>query len=312
MRDVHGILLLNKPAGVSSNYVLQKAKRLFQAKKAGHTGSLDPLATGMLPVCFGETTKIAGHLLGRDKAYLATAVWGSETDTDDADGDTTQTSTTSAPDVDTVKAALHEFIGDIMQKPPVYSAIKRDGVRLYEKARSGEEVVVEPRPVVIHDISLQDHNEKQSTFKVHCGTGTYIRSFVRDLGRKLGCLAHIGALHRYWVTPFAEQSMHDITALETAANDLDALDAMLLPLETALSHLPNITLTDHQLSNLVCGRQPVLDLAPDTLTLALNDAGTAMGLVRLNEEGRSKAERMFHAAQAYAASIETLRGESSG
>lgn len=305
-RDVHGILLLNKASGVGSNHVLQQAKRLFRAKKAGHTGSLDPLATGMLPICFGETTKIAGHLLGRDKAYLATAVWGAETDTDDADGQITQTSGASVPDAETVQAALPSFIGQIMQKPPVYSAIKRNGVRLYEKARSGEEVMVEARPVEVKNITLLEHNAQQSTFNVHCGTGTYIRSFVRDLGRKLGCLAHIGALHRYWVTPFADQPMHDMATLEAAIDSPDALNAMLLPLETALNHLPSITLTDHQLSDLVCGRQPALALAPDTLTLALNDAGTAMGLVRLNEHGRSKAERMFHAAQAYAASVQTL------
>lgn len=309
-RDVHGILLLNKASGVGSNHVLQQAKRLFRAKKAGHTGSLDPLATGMLPICFGETTKIAGHLLGRDKAYLATAIWGAETDTDDADGQITQTTASSVPDAETVQAALPNFTGQIMQKPPIYSAIKRNGVRLYEKARNGEEVIVEARPVEIKDITLLEHSAQQSTFHIHCGTGTYIRSFVRDLGQALGCLAHVGKLHRHWVTPFAKQNMHRIEALEAVAGDLSALDAMLLPIEQALSHLPSTTLTNHQLSDLVCGRQPQLDLTPDELTLVLNDAGIAMGLLRCSQEGRAKAERMFHAAQAYTARSEMLTQQS--
>lgn len=243
-RAVHGILLLDKPKGLSSNEALQAAKRLYRAAKAGHTGSLDPMATGLLPLCFGEATKVASQLLGSHKAYEAECLLGITTDTDDAEGETREQREVPALDTATIEQALRGFVGTIDQVPPAFSALKRDGVRMYERARRGETVELEARNVTIHDIELLDWESPRLRFRVTCGSGTYIRSLARDLGAVLGCGAHLTALRRLWVDPFTTPVMHSTQALEALTPE--ALEQRLLPVDAGLRLLPAVHLdADH-------------------------------------------------------------------
>jgi len=218
-RRLDGILLLDKPQGLSSNQALQRVRHLFRADKGGHTGSLDPLATGLLPVCFGEATKIAGGLLGARKAYETVARLGVVTDTDDAEGQPLRERPVPAINIDTIDAALAQLAGRIQQRPPVYSALKRGGEPLYAKARRGEVIEVEAREVEVHAFELLnaadllDGDEPLLRLHVECGSGTYVRSLVRDLGELLGCGAHVAELRRLWVDPFREPRMWTLEAL---------------------------------------------------------------------------------------------------
>ena len=193
---VDGLLLLNKPPGMTSNRALQRVRRLLQAKKAGHTGSLDPSATGMLPLCFGEATKVCAYLLDADKTYRVTARLGVATDTGDADGQ--QTDTAEVPELSESDwaAILAGFLGESTQVPPMYSALKKDGKRLYELARKGETVEREARPLTIHEIQLLELAETRLVFRVRCSKGTYVRTICNDLGEELGCGAHLERLVR--------------------------------------------------------------------------------------------------------------------
>lgn len=239
-RHVHGILLLDKPKGLSSNQALQAAKHLFQAAKAGHTGSLDPMATGLLPLCFGEATKVAGLLLGSHKAYEATCQLGVTTDTGDAEGDIVQQRVVPTLTEAAIEAALQGFIGTIEQVPPMFSALKRDGVPMYVRARRGETVALEARRVNIHAIRLLDWEPPVLRLYVTCGSGTYIRSLARDLGEALGCGAHLTALRRLWVDPFSKPRMHTLEALEALSQP--ERDALLLPVDAGLARLPAVTM----------------------------------------------------------------------
>lgn len=208
-RKLDGILLLDKPQGLSSNQALQRVRHLFRAEKAGHTGSLDPLATGLLPVCFGEATKIAGNLLGSRKAYDTVARLGIVTDTDDAEGQPLRERPVDRYDIATIDAALRGLTGRIQQVPPIFSALKRGGEPLYAKARRGEVIELESRPIDVHafellsEQDLLDGDAPQLRLHVECGSGTYVRSLVRDLGEALGCGAHVAELRRLWVDPSA-------------------------------------------------------------------------------------------------------------
>jgi tRNA pseudouridine55 synthase len=214
---VDGILLLDKPEGLSSNQALQRVRRAFGAAKAGHTGSLDPLATGMLPCCLGEATKVAGYLLGARKAYAARVRLGATTTTGDREGEVIERSDVPVLDRATVEAAAARFIGRILQRPPAYSALKRGGVPLYRLARRGETVEVEPRPVEIHSIRVDAVGDGLIDLTVVCGAGTYIRSLAVDLGAALGCGAHLEALRRTWVDPFEGRPMHTLAEVEALA-----------------------------------------------------------------------------------------------
>ena len=216
-RRLDGLLLLDKPQGMSSNAALQAARRLFRAEKGGHTGSLDPLATGLLPLCFGEATKIAGLLLGSRKAYDTVAVLGTTTDTDDADGTPLRERPVPPLDMATVQAALAPLLGRIRQRAPIYSALKQGGEPLYAKARRGEAIEAPEREVEVHAIDLLDIAPGRITLRVECGSGTYVRSLVRDLGETLGCGAHVGVLRRLWVEPFREPRMFTLEALQALA-----------------------------------------------------------------------------------------------
>lgn len=241
---MHGVLLLDKPRGISSNAALQKAKHLFRAKKAGHTGSLDPLATGMLPICFGEATKMSTYLLASDKSYRTIAKLGVITDSGDSDGTVIETRELLPFTREQVEAELGKLRGPIEQVPPMYSALKHQGQRLYKLARQGIEVERKARPVTIHELQLQALDADSVTLAVSCSKGTYIRTLVEDLGQSLGCGAHISMLRRTGVDPYSHLPMLTLEELEEIQQNSGetALDQCLLPLDSALDHLPGVTL----------------------------------------------------------------------
>jgi tRNA pseudouridine55 synthase len=244
-RDVTGIVLLDKPKGLSSNAALQRAKRLLNASKAGHTGSLDPLATGLLPVCFGAATKVSGLLLDASKEYRVTAEFGVATDTGDAEGQVIARSAAGPPATGDVDAAVAAFHGRIEQIPTMFSVLKQGGRRLYELARRGEEVERAPRPITIHSLTLEVWRWPQAEFRVACSKGTYVRTLVTDLAERLGLLAHVAALRRLGVGPFDGSGMVDLERLERdAADGPDALDRYLLPTDAALAGWPRAIVDD--------------------------------------------------------------------
>jgi tRNA pseudouridine55 synthase len=299
-RKLDGILLLDKPRGLSSNQALQRVRHLFRAEKAGHTGSLDPLATGLLPVCFGEATKIAGGLLGARKAYDAVARLGVTTDTDDADGQPLRERPVPALNIGTLDAALAALTGRIRQRPPIYSALKRGGEPLYAKARRGEVVEVEEREVDVHAFELRsaadllDAGEPLLRLHVECGSGTYVRSLVRDLGEALGCGAHIAELRRLWVDPFREPRLWTVEALEAlAARGEHGLDACLLPVEAGMASWPRVEVDPAQAARLGHGQGVFGRFQPAGPVAIFDAAGRALGLGEVDGEGRLRPQRLF-------------------
>lgn len=233
---VNGLLLLNKPAGMTSNQALQRVKRLLNAKKAGHTGSLDPAATGMLPLCFGEATKVCAYLLDEDKSYRVTARLGEKTDTGDGDGTVIDKAEVPGIGTEGWKAILTSFEGEIEQVPPMYSALKKDGKRLYELARKGETVERAPRPVVIHEINLLEHRGQRLVLQVRCSKGTYVRTLVEDVAAAAGTVAYTARLHRGAVGRFRTEDMLDLAQVEELALEgPGALRSQLLSADTALA-----------------------------------------------------------------------------
>ena len=296
-RLVNGILLLDKPAGISSNRALQQAKRLFCAAKAGHTGSLDPLATGLLPICFGEATKIAGFLLGSRKAYAAQCRLGVTTTTDDAEGDVLQTRPVPSLDDLAIEQALAGLRGRIVQIPPAYSALKQAGVPLYKRARRGEDVQVPPREVEIQRLQLQGRDDSCLRLHVECGSGTYVRSLARDLGERLGCGAHLIALRRLWVDPFREPTMHTLAALEQTCVDggMPALDQLLLPLQVGVGALPALSMDAEQVKSLRQGQKFVVaGQFPASLCRAVDAQGRLIALVEVDATGVVRVRRGFN------------------
>lgn len=262
-RDLHGIVLLDKPLGLSSNQALQAARKLLRAAKGGHTGSLDPLATGLLPLCFGEGTKIAGSLLGARKAYRASCRLGVTTTTADLEGELLACRQVPALDAALIERALARLRGRITQVPPVYSAIKQDGEALYVKARRGDAVEVPPREVEIHRLELLSFTHDSLELEVECGSGTYIRSLAVDLGELLGCGAHLSALRRLWVDPFRAPAMVTLDQLQDAAAAGDAaLQALVLPVQAGLADLPVVRLDASQSVVMRYGQPVVLASAP--------------------------------------------------
>jgi len=248
---VNGVLLLDKPVGVTSNAALQRAKHLLGAAKAGHIGTLDPLASGLLPVCLGEATKFSSSAFFADKVYFAEIVLGMTTTTGDAEGDVVTRAPVRAS-LGEIGETLRRFVGTIAQTPPRYSAVKRNGKALYAYARAGETMVVAPRPVRIYELQLLDYNSERLRVRVHCGSGTYVRALAEDIGRELGCGAMLAALRRLRV------GMFDISA----AVDFDAIEAtpdrqranLLLPIEQLVSALPECVLNPAETRRVVTGR----------------------------------------------------------
>lgn len=290
-RPLDGILLLDKPAGMSSNQALQRVRHLFRAEKAGHTGSLDPLATGLLPVCFGEATKIAGHLLGNDKAYETVARFGVTTDTDDADGSPLRERTPGPIDVDRIQALLAPLTGRIRQRPPIYSALKQGGEPLYAKARRGEVIEVPEREVVVHSIELLELRPDQARLCITCGSGTYVRSLVRDLGEALGCGAHVAELRRLWVDPFRAPRMFTIEALG-AMNEADR-ERCLLPVEAGLAAWRTVALTPEQAQRLGQGQGVAIDGAEPGEVQVTDSQGRSLGLAQIGPDSVLRAKRLF-------------------
>ena len=254
-RRVDGILLLDKPAGMTSNRALQRARHLYGTAKAGHTGSLDPLATGMLPLCFGAATRVSGYLLAASKTYLVRAQFGVATDTGDADGNIRERVDGPAIDEQSLNAVLEQFRGAIEQIPPMYSALKHRGRPLYRLARQGIDIDREPRQVTIHTISLRRYSWPEFTFETRCSKGTYVRSLVGDVAARLGTLAHVTALRRLEISPFAGLRMHPFETLEAAAQSgLDTLDSLLLPIDRALPGWPSLELSQDLEDDLRHGR----------------------------------------------------------
>jgi tRNA pseudouridine55 synthase len=250
-RKVDGVLLLDKPIGISSNAALQQVRRLFNAAKAGHTGTLDPLATGLLPLCFGEATKFAGALLDADKAYCATVQLGVITDTADAEGRVLETRPVIA-DVTLVEAVLPRFIGTQQQVPPMYSALKRDGTPLYELARQGIEVARAPRQITIHSLELSAWSGDRFDLAVSCSKGTYVRTLAADIGQVLGCGAHLAALRRTRVGTLDVSNAITLEGIEnTPATERDTL---LMPPDALLADLPVVVLTAQEVARLLLGQ----------------------------------------------------------
>ena len=259
-RDIHGVFLLDKPQGMSSNDIMQKVKRIFQANKAGHTGALDPLATGMLPICLGEATKFSQFLLDADKRYLVTAKLGERTDTSDAEGQIVETREVKVKTPE-ILTALEQFRGDILQVPTMFSALKHNGKPLYEYARQGITVEREARPITIFELNFIEYNAPYLTLEVHCSKGTYIRTLVDDLGEVLGCGAHVTMLRRTAVADYPTEKMLDWHALQSLAEqqDLALLDALLLPMDTTVAKLPALTLNESQTQGIGFGQRIKFD-----------------------------------------------------
>ena len=295
-RSLHGIVLLDKPLGLSSNQALQAVRKLLRAEKGGHTGALDPLATGLLPLCMGEATKIAGTLLGSRKAYLAECRLGATTTTADLEGDIVAES--PVPDLDEarIEQALTRLRGRITQVPPVYSALKQDGEPLYLRARRGEDVAAPPREVDIYRLDLLERVGDRLKLYVECGSGTYVRSLAVDLGEDLGCGAHLTALRRLWVEPFRTPTMVTLETLQAAAEQGDAaLLAHVLPIAEGVTDLPQLRLDAEQSFAVSQGRQiAVAPLAEETRHAVFADDGRLLALADIREDGVLRIARGFN------------------
>lgn len=241
-RKLDGILLLDKPLGMSSNKALQEARFLFAAEKAGHTGSLDPLASGMLPLCFGEATKVSGLLLDADKRYITTARFGYTSNTGDEEGEKQLIQANPNLTPEKLEGVLGQFRGEIQQVPPMYSALKKDGQPLYKLARQGIEVERAARTVMIHDLKLLECSSETAMLEVQCSKGTYIRTLVEDIGAALGVGAYVAGLRRIAVSPFNGLPMHSLQALAALKDQQERLDELLLPVDQALMYLPELIL----------------------------------------------------------------------
>jgi len=300
-RNVSGVLLLDKPQGGSSNHILQRVKRLFGAAKAGHTGSLDPLATGMLPVCFGEATKISAFLLDADKRYHLKCQLGVNTTTGDAEGEIVDTQDVSAISEKDVKKVLPGFLGEIEQVPPMYSAIKHNGERLYKLARQGIEVERKARQVTIYDIEyisldweqLGDQQRLILELEVHCSKGTYVRTLVEDIAKKLNCGAHITSLRRLSVGPY-DGNMLTIDQLEALAEQgEEALDNCLQPVDSGVSNWPDVHLTSDAAFYVQHGQAVMVPQAPTQGWVRIYDQEHFLGLGEIQDDGMVAPRRMI-------------------
>lgn len=291
-QPVHGILLLNKPQGVTSNWALQKVKRLFNAQKAGHTGSLDPLATGMLPICFGEATKFSQYLLDADKCYEVTAALGIKTNTGDALGEIIARVEGRAISQDDLHEVLQAFLGKSKQVPSMFSALKHQGRPLYEYARAGVEVEREARDIYIHQLSLVDFDARHFSLVVSCSKGTYIRNLIEDIGNKLGVGAHVTRLHRKYTAGFADEPMHALNDL--AEQSKEALLNCLLPIDRATAFFPRMTIEFDEESALRQGK--IIKIQPENncgiMRLYRLD-GRFVGLGEVDESGHLKGKRLL-------------------
>lgn len=304
-RFIDGIVLLDKDTGMSSNFALQRVKRLFDANKAGHTGALDPLATGMLPICLGEATKFSQHLLDADKRYLVTAKLGVRTDTSDSDGEVVQTRPMNFTQ-ELLMESLEYFRGETMQVPSMFSALKHQGQPLYKYAREGIEVPREARPITVFELNFVSLEGDELTLDIHCSKGTYIRTITDDLGEMLGCGAHVIMLRRTQVAGYPYDRMVSLAQLnemveQAEAEELDAmpiLDELLLPMDTAVSKFKEINIPESVEPYLMNGN-PVQ--APNTadlsdgelLRITIGDSHKFVGMGSINDDGLLAPKRLI-------------------
>jgi len=297
-RLVHGWVVLDKPVGMTSTQAVGAVRRAFDAQKAGHAGTLDPLATGILPIALGEATKTVPFAVDGEKAYRFTVRWGAETETDDTEGAVAATSDKRPSRAD-IEAILPRFRGEVSQVPPVYSAIKIDGARAYDLARDGETVVLEARTVIIDRLALVDQpDEATAVFEAECGKGTYVRAIARDIGRLLGCYGHVIALRRTRVGPFDEASSLKMEEISDAASSggADAVLRLLTPVEAALQELPELLVSQSDAASLTRG-QPVLIRGRDAPIMTGPAYATSKGrLIALGEldKGALHPTRVFN------------------
>jgi len=296
-RMVNGILLLDKAIGITSNTALQKVKRLYQAAKAGHTGSLDPLASGLLPLCLGEATKLSSFLLDADKAYQGVCKLGVKTSTADAEGEVIATRPVPPLSEAELKTTLAKFVGDIEQIPPMHSAIKMQGQPLYKLAHQGIEVERQPRPVTIHSLTLTSFSGDEFAFELHCSKGTYVRTLVEDIGEVLGCGAHLGALRRTLVGPFELAHALTLDELEQIAEQegMAGLDARLIPMDQALEKWPAVHLSDNSAYYVRQGQPVQVAKAPTSgwvRLFASNDH--FLGVGQILDDGRVAPKRLVN------------------
>ena len=297
-RNISGVLLLDKPQGGSSNHALQKVKRLFGAAKAGHTGSLDPLATGMLPVCFGEATKISAFLLDADKRYHLKCQLGVSTTTGDTEGEVVDTKDVSAITQQTVEDILPAFLGEIEQVPPMYSALKHNGERLYKLARQGIEVERKARKVTIYDIeflALGTNSADQLILEleVGCSKGTYVRTLAEDIAKKLDCCAHITALRRLSVGPYDGEMMTMDQLMALAEQGHDALDESLQPVDSGVADWPDVHLAADAAFYVQQGQPVMVPHAPTQGWVRIYDQSQFLGLGEIQDDGMVAPRRMI-------------------
>ena len=297
-RDVHGWIVLDKPVGMSSTHAVSVVKRVLQAKRAGHAGTLDPLASGVLPIALGEATKTVSFVMEGRKVYRFTVRWGEERDTDDAEGRITAVSA-ERPSADAISAALPRFVGQITQVPPRFSAIKIDGERAYDLAREGESVEIAARPVEIHRLELiETADQDHAKFMAECGKGTYVRALARDLGRMLGCQGHVAALRRTAVGPFGENVGVRLDALQRLRPDETAAAerAALLPVEAGLAALPALRVSAADAGRLARGQAVLLrgrDAPVMAGWVAVSSQGALIALAEV-EKGELRPRRIFN------------------
>ena len=295
-RNVNGILLLDKPSGITSNDALQMLKRIFNARKAGHTGSLDKPATGLLPICFGEATKFTSYLLNADKHYIARCQLGIETTTGDAAGKITKTKKIPKLTIKQMSQLLSRYQGDIDQVPPMHSALKHKGQRLYKLAYQGIEVERQSRPVYIYSIKLLELNKDQMDIEVHCSKGTYIRTLVEDIGKDIGCGAHLLNLVRTGVGRFSQDEMINMeTITELADKGQSNLDSTLLPIDSIITEMPKVTLMNSVSCYLEKGQAVIVPHAPtDGMLRIYNENQDFLGVAEVLEDGRIAPRRLVN------------------
>ncbi|ART63560.1 tRNA pseudouridine(55) synthase TruB [Kushneria marisflavi] len=295
-RPIDGVLLLDKGEGVTSNRALQQVRRLFQAQKAGHTGTLDPMATGLLPICLGEATKFSSWLLDADKRYLADVRLGAVTDTGDREGAILKECAVPSLSDGDIESALSGFLGEIDQVPPMYSALKHQGRPLYEHARAGREIARAPRRVSIYDIALTSRYAQGFSLDVSVSKGTYIRTLAEDLGEWLGCGAHLEGLRRLRTGPFDDSNMLDIEALESMSDE-QRLER-LLPVDALISHLPALSTDDDGARRILQG-QPIaletLELTEGSVARLYHDQ-SLLGVVTISGSGQCSPRRLINTA----------------
>ena len=292
-QNIHGVILLNKPQGITSNSALQQVKRLLGASKAGHTGSLDPLATGMLPICLGEATKFASYLLDEDKCYEVTGCLGIKTDTADSTGAVIEERDASDITVSDMLSILPDFQGTINQIPSMYSALKHQGKPLYAYARAGQTIERQARPVTIYRLLLVSMESTEFKLFVHCSKGTYIRNLVEDIGTRLGVGAHVTALHRPYTAGFCNHSMCSLEQLQEMTTE--ERQQQIMGINNLLPHIPPLALSSQAFHDICQGRYIHTEVLSSEITFVrlLDPYGMCFGIGEHLEDGRVKATRLM-------------------